>query len=1131
MKKGTLILSIVSLFFILSCTSKRTGEPRILVFAKTAAFRHSSIPQGLAAIQQLGKQNGFIVDTTSNSDLFNEDSLSNYSAVVFLHTTGDVLNFRQQVAFERYIQAGGGFVGIHGAADAEYDWGWYGRLVGAYFKNHPKPQEANFIIKDKNHPATSFFTDTTWKRTEELYNFKKLNPNVNVLITVDESSYEGGEHNNDHPMAWHHAYDGGRAFYTALGHAEAAFEEDLFLKHLLGGIQYAIGENKILNYKKATSQFPPDEDRFVKTTLVQGEFFEPTEMTILPNLDVLIVQRRGEILLYKDATKKISQIGYLPVYWKAGVPNVNAEEGLMGICKDPNFAKNNWVYMFYSPVDSAVNRLSRFTIINDKFDRKTEKVILEVKSQRDICCHTGGSITFGPDGLLYLSTGDNSTPFNEPGAKFVNSGFGPLNDLPGRQQYDARRSSSNTNDLRGKILRIKVNEDGSYEIPDGNLFAKDQPATRPEIYVMGNRNPYRISVDQKNSYLYWGDVGPDASADSASRGSRGYDEVNQARVAGYFGWPLFIGNNYPYRAYDYATGESGDLFDPKKPINTSRNNTGLTELPPAQPAFIWYPYGPSSDFPQVATGGRNAMAGPVYYADLYPKETRLPDYYNGKLFIYEWIRGWIKAVTMLPNGDFDVMEPFMGSTRFNNCIDMEMGPDGRLYLLEYGAGWFSKNADATLTRIDFIAGNRPPVIKNFTVNKTTGALPFQVSLSATATDPENDKLTYLWDMGDGTIQETTIPEAEYTYKKTGEYAITLIVKDKKKAATQSSPFSVYAGNETPAVAINITGGNQSFYLPGLPIHYNIAITDKDDPSPIETNNLFVSTEYIEGLDKAGADMGHQQASEGISGKSIMLSLDCKSCHKDAEVSIGPSYTAIADKYKDKSDATSYLINKIIKGSRGVWGDATMAAHPSLSNTDAHQIVQWILSLSDDKQAKQSLPISGAIIPQPQKPTVALVLNATYTDKGGPSIKPLTGRNSIIFKSNYLQFSGKEKSKGFMPFTANNSTYQIIPNTAGWLQLDAIDLTGVKYIYLHLGWQVKPAGTINFEIKQGNPEANTIGQVSFTPSSFKDQQAVIRIPINATGGNALQPLYIVSTPGKNSATTDKVGIGMIQFSAN
>src|SRR5690606_28992371 len=150
---------------------------------------------------------------------------------------------------------------------------------------------------------------------------------------------------------------------------------------------------------------------------------------------------------------------------------------------------------------------------------------------------------------------------------------------------------------------------GNYEIPEGNLFPEGTAKTRPEIYVMGNRNPYRISVDQKTGYLYWGEVGPDANNDSLdTRGPRGYDEINQARKAGFFGWPFFVGDNYAYRGYDYATGQTGERYNPERPENNSPNNTGLQLLPPAQPAFIWYPYAASPDFPQVGTGGRNAMA-------------------------------------------------------------------------------------------------------------------------------------------------------------------------------------------------------------------------------------------------------------------------------------------------------------------------------------------------------------------------------------------------------------------------------------------------------------------------------------------------------------------------------------------
>jgi hypothetical protein len=209
-------------------------------------------------------------------------------------------------------------------------------------------------------------------------------------------------------------------------------------------------------------------------------------------------------------------------------------------------------------------------------------------------------------------------------------------------------AAGNTNDLRGKIIRIRINPDGSYQIPEKQFISDRNNKTRPEIYVMGNRNPYRIAVDRKNEFLYWGEVGPDANNDSLeTRGARGYDEINQATIAGNFGWPYFVGNNYPYHEYNYATGASGPAFVPAKPLNHSNNNTGLTELPPAQPAFIWYPYAESRDFPQVGTGGRTAMAGPVYYTDLYPDSSRYPEYYNGKLFIYEWIRGWIKVIHKL----------------------------------------------------------------------------------------------------------------------------------------------------------------------------------------------------------------------------------------------------------------------------------------------------------------------------------------------------------------------------------------------------------------------------------------------------------------------------------------------------
>ncbi|MGV3539264.1 MAG: ThuA domain-containing protein [Rufibacter sp.] len=206
----------------------------MLVFYKTAGYYHRSIPAGLAALQKMGLENGFKIDTTKNASYFEPDSLKKYQAVVFLSTTQDVLNQSQQSAFEQFIKAGNGFVGIHAATDTEYGWPWYNQLVGAQFMSHPKVQKATVLVQDKNHLATSFLPDQ-WVREDEWYNFKNINPNVKVLASLDESSYKGGKNGAQHPIAWYHEFDGGRAFYTGGGHTDESFKEPLFLQHCWAG--------------------------------------------------------------------------------------------------------------------------------------------------------------------------------------------------------------------------------------------------------------------------------------------------------------------------------------------------------------------------------------------------------------------------------------------------------------------------------------------------------------------------------------------------------------------------------------------------------------------------------------------------------------------------------------------------------------------------------------------------------------------------------------------------------------------------------------------------------------------------------------------------------------------------------
>jgi cytochrome c len=233
---------------------KPQAPARVLVFSRTLGFRHNSIPDGIRMIQAIGQQLKFVVDITEDPAKFTEDSLKRYSAVVFMSTTGNVLDARQQIDFERYIQAGGGFVGIHSATDTEYDWPWYNQLVGAQFASHPPgtPRATLNIIR-RGHPATDSLPDK-WVRNDEWYNFKNLNNKVNVLITIDEKTYTGGTNGDFHPMSWYHDFDGGRAFYTAGGHTRESFSEPLFVKHVTGGFLYALGERKPLDYSKARSQ-------------------------------------------------------------------------------------------------------------------------------------------------------------------------------------------------------------------------------------------------------------------------------------------------------------------------------------------------------------------------------------------------------------------------------------------------------------------------------------------------------------------------------------------------------------------------------------------------------------------------------------------------------------------------------------------------------------------------------------------------------------------------------------------------------------------------------------------------------------------------------------------------------------
>jgi type 1 glutamine amidotransferase len=218
-----------------------SNQSKILVFFKTIPYFHESIPMGINAIRKLGEQHGFGVDATNIASDFTLNNLQQYSAVVFLSTTGEVFNTEQQTAFQSYYRTGKGFVGIHAAADTEYTWPWYNGLLGGYFGSHPSQlQNATLNIVDQNFIATKHLPKQ-WKRFDEWYNFQKTHwDKVNVLITIDETSYYGGDQGKVHPMSWYQNYDGGRSFFSQLSHQIDSYLDTVFLQYLLGGIQYAM---------------------------------------------------------------------------------------------------------------------------------------------------------------------------------------------------------------------------------------------------------------------------------------------------------------------------------------------------------------------------------------------------------------------------------------------------------------------------------------------------------------------------------------------------------------------------------------------------------------------------------------------------------------------------------------------------------------------------------------------------------------------------------------------------------------------------------------------------------------------------------------------------------------------------
>jgi cytochrome c len=409
-------------------------------------------------------------------------------------------------------------------------------------------------------------------------------------------------------------------------------------------------------------------DSEIRKVLLTSALANPMELAVAPDGRIFIVEKSsGKIRIFDPGTRQLTDAGQIQVY--SSPPH----EGLLGIALDPAFTTNRFVYVYYTHATEAKHELARFTENAGKLPDASKVVVLTVPGVRwQNQHHSAGSLAFGPDGNLYIATGENVDPT-------VSQGYASTNEAV--RLEDTQATAANTNDLNGKILRIRPEANGTYSIPQGNLFPAAAGAkARGEIYAMGMRNPIRIAIDPSTGWVYWGEPGPDAGSESATRGPEGRDEINRAKAPGFFGWPYFVGDNLAYVV-------NGAKQDPARPENRSPNNTGETLLPAPQPALLSYTDRAHAQYPAFeVNGARAAIMGGVYRFN--PAQTspnRLPPRFDGSLFIMDWSRDWINEVTFADDGAVAAVKPFLGGQRPDGPIDMAFGPEGDMFLLEYSS--------------------------------------------------------------------------------------------------------------------------------------------------------------------------------------------------------------------------------------------------------------------------------------------------------------------------------------------------------------------------------------------------------------------------------------------------------------
>jgi len=796
-----------------------------------------------------------------------------------------------------------------------------------------------------------------------------------------------------------------------------------------------------------------DPARFEREVLVSAAN-DPVSVEITPEGRLYFVERTGGFKLWDPRTRLTTLLGTLPTHaaW---------DTGLLSLLLARDFAVSGQFYTLRCPEDKhLVMRVSRFSLKNDVVDLASEKAVLEWAIDTEEPPHCGGDLKWDRDGNLIIGNGENTPPQDVPA----------FDSAPGKELFDARRSSANSMDLRGKILRITPQPDGTYRIPAGNMFT-DANVGRPEIFALGIRNAFRIFADPKTGWIVWGDVGGNVDP-SLGLGPEGYDEINLAKSPGFYGWPFMSGPNEAWRPFDSVTKKPiGPPFDPRHVVNDSRGNGGLRELPEAQAALLYYPTVASARWPALGSGGRSITGGPIYHFDPNLNSlVKLPESLDGCLIFAEWMRNWVAVVRLSPDGKFVGLEPFMAGTIFRKPTDLKLGPEGALYVVEYGDG-FRDNRNGQIVRCVYRRGNRSPVAM-VTADVTAGGLPLTLKASAAGShDPDGDSLTYRWKLPGGANAQGI--QIEHLITNAGRWVVEVAVSD-PSGAQSVARLPVVAGNSPPVVRFTqpVDGG---FFDWNHPLDWSVKAQDAEE-GQLSAEQVSVQVERRDRF--ADAALGNLHP-----GLASMRAGTCFACHTAKDKSAGPPYYSVAQRYATNPAAREVLSKKVRTGGLGVWGQVPMPPNPQYTPDQARQMVDWILRLASQKVFPLAAGLSGQLMPSlvlganERDAEAVLVITAAAVDHPRGVVPALRGETNAVLRTRRQRaahFDGASKTSS-QENLGDGLVVRI--ESGGWLEFERVNLEQVQEIR----WRGRAlSGPVRLEARLDSPAGEVWTRAELMP---------------------------------------------------